>query len=131
MSGVTFLFGKMAGVYTEDTLKALEKAYFTDLFLKMQDEMNSAMDSLMEELKDLSNSSKDLEPDFLKLGYWILNNPEYWKAMLIKCPIFAALVMEVIDIPKTVELKDLAHIVCDVFNSTVFDDREDKIEACH
>ena len=69
MSGVTFLFGNMAGVYTEDTLKALEKAYFTDLFLKMQDEMNSAMDSLMEELKDLSNSSKDLEPDFLKLGY--------------------------------------------------------------
>ena len=102
LSGVTFLFGNMAGVYTEDTLKALEKAYFTDLFLKMQDETNSAIDSMMAELKDLNNSSKGLESDaqiiktvnnnFLKLGYWILNNPEYWKAILIKCPIFAALV---------------------------------------
>lgn len=69
----------MAGVYTKDTLKALEKAYFTDLFLKMQDEMNSAIDSMMAELKDLNNSSKGLESDaqiiktvnnnFLKLGY--------------------------------------------------------------
>ena len=39
--------------------------------------------------------------------------------------------MEVIDIPKTVELKDLVHIVCKVFNSIGFDDGEDKIEACN
>ena len=69
----------MAGVYTEDTLKKKKKAYFTDLFLKMQDETNSAIDSMMAELEDLNNSSKGLESDaqiiktvnnnFLKLGY--------------------------------------------------------------
>ena len=53
----------MTGVYTEDTLKALNKAQLIDLSLKMQDQMNSTIDSLVTEVKDLNNSFKRLESD--------------------------------------------------------------------
>ena len=53
----------MAGVYTEDTLKALSKTQLIDLFLKMQDQTNSTIVSLMAEMKDLSSSFKRLESD--------------------------------------------------------------------
>ena len=61
MSCVTFLFENMTGAYTEDTLKALNKIYLIDLLLKMQDQTNSTIDSLMVEMKDLNNSFKRLE----------------------------------------------------------------------
>ena len=51
----------MTGAYTEDTLKALNKIYLIDLLLKMQDQTNSTIDSLMVEMKDLNNSFKRLE----------------------------------------------------------------------
>ena len=53
----------MTGVYTEDTSKSLNKPQLIDLFLKMQDQANSTLDSLMEEMKDLNNSFKRLESD--------------------------------------------------------------------
>ena len=39
--------------------------------------------------------------------------------------------MDVIDLPKTVESKDLEHTICKFFNSNSFDIDEDRIEACH
>ena len=60
---VTFLFGNMTGIYTEYTLKALNKTQLIDLFLKMQDQTNSTIVSLMAEMKDLSSSFKRLESD--------------------------------------------------------------------
>ena len=51
----------MTGAYTEDTLKALNKIYLIDLLLKMQDQTNSTIGSLMVEMKDLNNSFKRLE----------------------------------------------------------------------
>ena len=53
----------MTGAYTEDTLKALNKTQLIDLFLKMQDQTNSTIASLMAEMKDLSSSFKRLESD--------------------------------------------------------------------
>ena len=53
----------MTGAYTEDTLKALNKTQLTDLFLKMQDQTNSTIDSFMVKMKDLNNSLKRLESD--------------------------------------------------------------------
>ena len=53
----------MTGVYTEDTLKALNKTQLMDLFLKMQDEKNSTIASLMAEMKDLNSSFERLESD--------------------------------------------------------------------
>ena len=53
----------MTGVYTEHTLKALNKTQLIDLFLKIQDQTNSTIDSLMAEMKDLNSSFKRLESD--------------------------------------------------------------------
>ena len=53
----------MTGVYTEDTSKALNKTQLTDLFLKIQNQTNSTIVSLMAEMKDLSSSFKRLESD--------------------------------------------------------------------
>ena len=53
----------MTAVYNEDTLKALNKTQLIDLFLKMQDQTNSTIDSLMAEIKDLNSSFKRLKSD--------------------------------------------------------------------
>ena len=53
----------MTGVYTEHTLKAWNKTQLIDLFLKIQDQTNSTIDSLMAEMKDLNSSFKRLESD--------------------------------------------------------------------
>ena len=53
----------MTAVYNEDTLKALNKTQLIDLLLKMQDQTNSTIDSLMAEIKDLNSSFKRLKSD--------------------------------------------------------------------
>ena len=53
----------MTGAFTEDTLKAFNKTQLIDLFLKMQDQTNSTIDSFMVEMKDLNNSLKRVESD--------------------------------------------------------------------
>ena len=53
----------MTGVYTEHTSKALNKTQLIDLFLKIQDQKNSTIVSLMAEMKALSSSFKRLESD--------------------------------------------------------------------
>ena len=63
----------MTGVYTEDTSKSLNKPQLIDLFLKMQDQANSTLDSLMEEMKDLNNSFKRLESD-VQILKTVINN---------------------------------------------------------
>ena len=53
----------MTGVCTEDTLKALNKTQLIDLFLKMQDQTDFTIVSLMAEMKELSIRFKRLESD--------------------------------------------------------------------
>ena len=53
----------MTGVYTEDTLKALNKTQLIDLFVEMQDQTNSTIFSLIAGMKDLSSNFKKLELD--------------------------------------------------------------------
>ena len=63
----------MAGVYTEDIFKTLNKTQSIDLFLKMQDQTNSTIDSLMTEMKDLNNNFKRLESD-IQIAKTVKNN---------------------------------------------------------
>ena len=125
----------MTGVYTEDTLKALNKTQLIDLFLKMQDQTNSTIVSLMTEMKDLNSSFKRLESD-VQIVKTVNNNlmkqlenteRQCWANVQYsqhEC-------LEVIGIPKIAESKDLEHTVCKIFNSIGFDIEEDRIEACH
>ena len=70
---VTFLAQNMAVVYTEDTLKALIKTQLIDLFLKVHDQTNSIVGSLMREMKYLNYSFKRLEFD-IQIAKTINNN---------------------------------------------------------
>ena len=124
----------MTGVYTEDTLKALNKTQLIGLFLKMLDQTNSTIVSLTAEMKDLNSSFKKLESEvqILKtvnnnLLKQVENNErQCWEnAQYLQCEC-----VEVIGIPKTVESKDLEHTMCKVLNSIGFDIEEDRIEAC-
>ena len=53
----------MTVAYTEDTLRALNKTQLIDLFLKIQDQTNFTIISLMAEMKNLSSSFNRLESD--------------------------------------------------------------------
>ena len=115
----------MTGVYTEDTLKALNKTQLIDLFLKMQDQTNSTIVSLMAEMKELRISFKRLESDVQivktvnnNLLKQLENTERHWWA---NAEYSRRECVEVIGIPKTVESKDLEHTICKVFNSIDFE----------
>ena len=125
----------MTGVCTEDTLKALNKTQLIDLFLKMQDQTNSAIVSLMAEMKELSISFKRLESD-VQIVKTVNNNllkqlENTERQCWANAQYSRRECVEVIGIPKTVESKDLEHTICKVFNSIGFDIEENRIEGCH
>ena len=51
----------MARVYTEETLKALNKNQIIDLFLKTQEQTNTTIASLTAEIKRLNKNCQKLE----------------------------------------------------------------------
>ena len=53
----------MAGVYTEKTLRALNKNQIIDLFLKAQEQTNTTIASLTAEIKRLNENFEKLESD--------------------------------------------------------------------
>ena len=125
----------MTGVYTEETLKALNKTQLIDLFLKMQDQTNSTIVSLMAEMKELSSSFKGLESD-VQIVKTVNNNllkqlENTERQCWANAQYSQRECVEVIGIPKTVESKYLEHTVYKVFSSIGFDIEEDRIKACH
>ena len=117
-------------------LKTLtEKTQLNDLFLKMQDQTNSTLGSLMAEMKDLNSSFKRLESDVQAVKTVNNNLPKQLKNTQRQCWAVAQYsqceCVEVSGIPKTVESKDLEHTVCKVFKSIGFDIWKDRIDTCH
>ena len=53
----------MAGVYTEETLRALNKNQIIDLFLQTKEQTNSTIASLTAEIKGLNENFQKLESD--------------------------------------------------------------------
>ena len=53
----------MAGVYTEEILRTLNKNQITDLFLKTQEQTNTTIASLTAEIKRLKENFQKLESD--------------------------------------------------------------------
>ena len=110
------MFGNLTGAYTESTLKALSKTQLTDLFLKMQDQTNSTIASLMAEMKYLNSSFKRLESDVQTVK--TVNNKLLKQLENTERQCWANIqysrreYVEVIGIPKTVEKKDFEHTVC-------------------
>ena len=118
-----------------DKSKALKKTQLIDLFLKMQDQTNSTIVSLMAEMKDLSSSFKRLESD-VQIVKTVNNNlikqlENTERQCWANTQYSRRECLEVIGIPKTVESKDLEHTIYKVFNSIGFDIEEDRTEARH
>ena len=53
----------MSGVYTEETLRALNKNQTIDLFFKTQEQANTTIASLTAEIKRLNENFQKLESD--------------------------------------------------------------------
>ena len=53
----------MSGVYTTETLRALNKNQIIDLFLKTQEQANTTIASLTAEIKRLNENFQKLESD--------------------------------------------------------------------
>ena len=53
----------MSGVYTEETLRALNKNQIIDLFLKTQEQASTTIASLTAEIKRLNENFQKLESD--------------------------------------------------------------------
>ena len=53
----------MTAIYTEDTLRALNKTQLVELFLKSQEHTTGIINSLTEEMKNLNENFKKLESD--------------------------------------------------------------------
>ena len=53
----------MSGVYTEETLRALNKNQIIDLFLKIQEQTSTTIASLTAEIKRLNENFQKLELD--------------------------------------------------------------------
>ena len=53
----------MSGLYTEETLRALNKNQIIDLFLKTQEQANTTIASLTAEIKRLNENFQKLESD--------------------------------------------------------------------
>ena len=53
----------MAGVYTEETLRAFNKNQIIDLFLKTQEQTNTTIASLTAEIKRLNGNFQNRESD--------------------------------------------------------------------
>ena len=89
----------------------------------------------MAEMKDLNSSFKRLESDIQivrTVNNNLLKQVENTKRQCwANAQYLRRECMEVIGIPKTVESKDLEHIVYKVFNSIGFDIEKDRIEDCH
>ena len=108
----------MTGVCTEDSLKALNKTQLIDLFLKMQDQTNSTIVSLMADMKELSISFKRLESDVHIVKTVNNNLLKQLENTETQCWANAQYLwrecVEVIGIPKTVESKNFEHTICKV-----------------
>ena len=108
----------MVGVYTEETLRALNKNQIIDLFLKTQEQTNSIIASLTAEIKCLNESLQKLESDVFVVKN--MNNilskqmssieRQFWKNAQYsrrEC-------VEVVGLPSSFEDKDLEPTVCRV-----------------
>ena len=108
----------MAGVYTEETLRALNKNQIIDLFLKTQEQTNTTIASLTAEIKRLNGNFQKLESDVsvVKNVNNILSKQmssierQCWKNAQYsrrEC-------VEVVGLPSSIEDKDLEPTVCRV-----------------
>ena len=125
----------MSGVYTEETLRALNKNQIIDLFLKTQEQANTTIASLTAEIKRLNENFQKLESDVsvVKNVNNILSKQistierQCWKNAQYsrrEC-------VEVVGLPSSIEEKDLERTACRALQHISIGITGESIEACH
>ena len=123
----------MAGVYTEKTLRALNKNQIIDLFLKAQEQTNTTIASLTAEIKRLNENFEKLESDvsIIKNGNNILSKQmssierQCWKNA--QCS--GRECVEVMGLPSSIEDKELEPTVCRMLKNIGVEIMEERIEG--
>ena len=125
----------MARVYTEETLKALNKNQIIDLFLKTQEQTNTTIASLTAEIKRLNKNCQKLESDVsvIKNVSNILSNQmsSIERQCCKKARCSRRECVYVVGLPSSIEDKELELTVCRMFQHIGVDITGERIEACH
>ena len=125
----------MTAIYTEDTLRALNKIQLIELFLKSQEHTKGIINSLTEETKNLNENFKKLESDVAVVKN--VNNilckqivsveGQCWKNAQYsrrEC-------VEVVGLPSSIADYQLENTVCGVLQHIDANITNEKIESCH
>ena len=125
----------MTGVYTGETLRALNKNQIIHLFFKNQEQTNTTIASLTAEIKRLNENFQKLESDVsdiknvnnilseqMSLIEWqCWKNAQYSRRECVK----------VVGLPSSIEDKELEPTVCRMFQHVGVDITGERIKACH
>ena len=125
----------MAGVYTEETLKTLNKSQLIDLFLKIQEKTDNTIISLAEEIRELNKHFRRMESDIaivknvnnvllkqvLSAERELWRNAQYSRRECVK----------ISGIPTSVDNKELEPTIWKVLQHIDIDITEGKIESYH
>ena len=125
----------MAGVYTEETLKTLNKSQLIDLFLKNQEKTDNTIISLAEEIRELNKHFRRMEYDIaivknvnnvllkqvLSAEREVWRNAQYSRRECVK----------ISGIPTSVDNKELEPTIWKVLQHIDIDITEEKIESYH
>ena len=125
----------MTAIYTEDTLRALNKTELTELFSKSQEHTKGIINSLAEEIKNLNQEFKKLESDVAALKN--VNNilckqivsveRQCWKNAQYSRRDF----VEVVGLPSSIADDQLEDTVCRFLLHIGANFTNEKIESCH
>ena len=125
----------MTAIYTEDTLRALNKTQLIELILKSQEHTKGIINSLTEELKTLNKNFKKLESDVVVVKN--VNNILCKQLVSVerKCWKNAQYsrreCVEVVGLPSSIANDQLENIVCRVVQHIGANITDEKTESCH
>ena len=125
----------MTGIYTEDTLRAINKTHLIELFLKLQEHTKGIINSLTEEIKNINESFKKLESEIVAVKN--VNNMlckqmvsverQCWKNARYsrrEC-------VDLVGLPSSIADDQLENTVCRVLQHIGANITDEKIESSH
>ena len=125
----------MTAIYTEDTLRALNKTQLIELFLKSQENIKGIINSLTEEMKNLNENFKKLESDVVVVKN--INSIFCKRIVSVKRQCWKNAqdsrreCVKVVGLPSSSADGQLENTVCRVLQHIGANITNEKIESCH
>ena len=125
----------MTAIYTEDTLRALNKTQLIELFLKSQEHTKGIINSLTKEMKNLNANFKKLESDVAVIKN--ANNILYKQIVSVERQCWKNAqysrreCVDVVGLPSSIADDQLENTVCRVLLDIGANITNEKRESCH